>query len=204
MRAKPASWVRIPPSPPDPPAHPGVLTDPATTVPSLHPPRCCSGAAWGFSRPSPTVVCSFSAPVAQLDRVPGYEPGGRGFESCRARQSLEGLVFRDQPLFLSNAVGSWGRVRPPHQLGGGAAGVMPHADAPSRHRIRVSSRRRFGRQVLWFSVVASRIPAHADRARVGPRMCATGGRLRSGSARAGPAGVPSHARFVQGLCNSFF
>jgi hypothetical protein len=26
------------------------------------------------------------APVAQLDRVPGYEPGGRGFDSCRARQ----------------------------------------------------------------------------------------------------------------------
>ena len=25
------------------------------------------------------------APVAQLDRVPGYEPGGRTFESCRAR-----------------------------------------------------------------------------------------------------------------------
>jgi hypothetical protein len=25
------------------------------------------------------------APVAQLDRVPGYEPGGRGFESLRAR-----------------------------------------------------------------------------------------------------------------------
>ncbi len=24
------------------------------------------------------------APVAQLDRVPGYEPGGRGFESCLA------------------------------------------------------------------------------------------------------------------------
>ena len=28
----------------------------------------------------------FSAPVAQLDRVPGYEPGGRRFESFRARQ----------------------------------------------------------------------------------------------------------------------
>ena len=28
----------------------------------------------------------FDALVAQLDRVPGYEPGGRGFESCRARQ----------------------------------------------------------------------------------------------------------------------
>ena len=26
------------------------------------------------------------APVAQLDRVPGYEPGGREFESLRARQ----------------------------------------------------------------------------------------------------------------------
>ncbi len=25
------------------------------------------------------------APVAQLDRVPGYEPGGHTFESCRAR-----------------------------------------------------------------------------------------------------------------------
>ena len=26
------------------------------------------------------------APVAQLDRVPGYEPGGQEFESSRARQ----------------------------------------------------------------------------------------------------------------------
>src|SRR4051812_38884353 len=31
------------------------------------------------------------APVAQLDRVPGYEPGGRGFKSCRARQILQAL-----------------------------------------------------------------------------------------------------------------
>ena len=31
-----------------------------------------------------------SAPVAQLDRVLGYEPRGRGFESCRARQYLQG------------------------------------------------------------------------------------------------------------------
>ena len=28
------------------------------------------------------------APVAQLDRAPGYEPGGRGFESLRAHQSI--------------------------------------------------------------------------------------------------------------------
>ena len=27
------------------------------------------------------------APVAQLDRVPDYESGGRTFESCRARQT---------------------------------------------------------------------------------------------------------------------
>ena len=26
------------------------------------------------------------APVAQLDRAPGFEPGGRRFESVRARQ----------------------------------------------------------------------------------------------------------------------
>ena len=30
------------------------------------------------------ILCG-SAPVAQLDRVPGYEPGGRRFESFRAR-----------------------------------------------------------------------------------------------------------------------
>ncbi len=31
------------------------------------------------------------APVAQLDRVPGYELGGREFESLRARHMLENL-----------------------------------------------------------------------------------------------------------------
>ena len=29
------------------------------------------------------------APVAQLDRAPGFEPVGRRFESCRARHTLE-------------------------------------------------------------------------------------------------------------------
>ena len=41
--------------------------------------RPSGGAAVGWYN------CRF-APVAQLDRVPGYEPGGRGFDSCRARQ----------------------------------------------------------------------------------------------------------------------
>ena len=31
-----------------------------------------------------------NAPVAQLDRVLGYEPSGREFESLRARQKLKG------------------------------------------------------------------------------------------------------------------
>ncbi len=34
----------------------------------------------------PSASSLFFAPVAQLDRVPGYEPGGRRFESFRARQ----------------------------------------------------------------------------------------------------------------------
>ena len=36
---------------------------------------------------------AFNAPVAQLDRVPGYELGGRVFESLRARHSTEGRRF---------------------------------------------------------------------------------------------------------------
>jgi hypothetical protein len=38
------------------------------------------------------------APVAQLDRVPGYEPGGREFESLRARHwlsELKGKLIRE-------------------------------------------------------------------------------------------------------------
>jgi hypothetical protein len=33
-------------------------------------------------------VPSPRAAVAQLDRAPGYEPGGRGFESLRPRQTF--------------------------------------------------------------------------------------------------------------------
>ena len=33
----------------------------------------------------PQVIDLKHAPVAQLDRVPGFEPGGREFESLRAR-----------------------------------------------------------------------------------------------------------------------
>ena len=60
-----------------------------------------------------------SAPVAQLDRVLGYEPRGRGFESCRARQSETGGRSRDRPLALfggRGTAGVRGGARPgPHQ-----------------------------------------------------------------------------------------
>ena len=44
------------------------------------------------------------APVAQLDRVPGFEPGCRGFESLRAHQkilSFNNLPNYSKPYFLS-------------------------------------------------------------------------------------------------------
>ena len=34
---------------------------------------------------NPSFSAKENAPVAQLDRVSGFEPGGRGFESLRAR-----------------------------------------------------------------------------------------------------------------------
>ena len=56
------------------------------------------------ARPLPTAASSDRmrarhAPVAQLDRVPGYEPGGREFESLRARQSDEKGTPTVGPLF---------------------------------------------------------------------------------------------------------
>ncbi len=43
---------------------------------------------------------AFVAPVAQLDRVLGYEPRGRGFESCRARHKIKGLQKCKPFLFV--------------------------------------------------------------------------------------------------------
>lgn len=38
------------------------------------------------------IILELNAPVAQLDRVTGYEPVGQGFESLQARQYMVGLV----------------------------------------------------------------------------------------------------------------
>ena len=44
------------------------------------------------------LLCAWSrdcgqAPVAQLDRAPDYESGGRGFESCPVRQRFQVVSF---------------------------------------------------------------------------------------------------------------
>jgi hypothetical protein len=54
-------------------------------------PRGSRGAC-GFqasARPAMLVAAPcWNAPLAQLDRAPGFEPGGRGFESCEARHLM--------------------------------------------------------------------------------------------------------------------
>jgi hypothetical protein len=61
------------------------------------PPLECSIPSMMFALAVGGATAPNSAPVAQLDRVPGYEPGGRGFESLRARQlqrlSIAALTF---------------------------------------------------------------------------------------------------------------
>src|SRR5690606_18764109 len=68
-----------------------------------------------------------SAPVAQLDRVPGFEPGGREFESLRARhlQAL-GARRRIPVLFVERQRSrrpAWATLL----LNGGALTHYPHA-----------------------------------------------------------------------------
>src|SRR5579885_2189023 len=64
------------------------------------------------------------APVAQLDRVPGYELGGRRFESFRARHTLDrsgiGIVNADPLVFADRVQPSNvrpGNARPRRALG---------------------------------------------------------------------------------------
>src|SRR5579859_1406163 len=47
--------------------------------------------AGGFRLAQSTLDCA-RAPVAQLDRAPGFEPGGRRFESVRARDFHKNFV----------------------------------------------------------------------------------------------------------------
>ncbi len=50
---------------------------------------------------------NFYAPVAQLDRVLGYEPRGQEFESLRAHQQFNGLGQKwSNPFFFSESMGT--------------------------------------------------------------------------------------------------
>ena len=46
----------------------------------------------------------YNAPVAQLDRVPGYEPGGREFESLRARHLFKHIAHN--PVMIRLLLGA--------------------------------------------------------------------------------------------------
>ncbi|VVT17454.1 hypothetical protein ERY430_80032 [Erythrobacter sp. EC-HK427] len=54
-------------------------------------------------------AASSSAPVAQLDRVPDYESGGRRFESFRVRHK-KGLPAKAVPFLLFGVAGSGSAV----------------------------------------------------------------------------------------------
>ena len=59
-------------------------------IPQSPPPGCsCACNTPRLTRPSSSRHNSASAPVAQLDRAPGYELGGRRFESFRARHHCD-------------------------------------------------------------------------------------------------------------------
>ena len=66
--------------------------------------RQCRGIRWAdrvlSHRPDFALTLS-NAPVAQLDRVPGFEPGGREFESLRARQLNQAVTLICSCLFYS-------------------------------------------------------------------------------------------------------
>src|SRR5450830_177836 len=55
--------------------------------------------AGGFSLWVGFAIILFFAAVAQLDRVLGYEPRGRGFDSCQPHQ-IQGTRCKSSPFFL--------------------------------------------------------------------------------------------------------
>ena len=91
---------------------------------------CCSASRWCYN-------LRFNAPVAQLDRVPGYELGGREFESLRARQFSKGKGCFGTLFFLA-AQGPRGRRGPPVDRRFGLTGRSPvrSISAPFRTRQR--------------------------------------------------------------------
>ena len=57
--------------------------------PAAKPATCLrAGRGWCNILLPRVIYHEFSAPVVQLDRIPGFEPGGCRFESCRVRHYL--------------------------------------------------------------------------------------------------------------------
>ena len=149
VRVKSPSRVRIPLSPP--------ASRPQRTR------RRVRGRRRGRRRSKPGSAptwqaVSNGAPVAQLDRVPGYEPGGREFESLRARQLPRSSVESAAAPFGTHTA---------------RAPTPPFADA----RIRVAARTARSRGVI----PASSPHRSQDRlARLDRQAWRTTGALREG------------------------
>src|SRR3972149_2995638 len=85
-----AAWATCtarPFAPPPPRAARGQGAHPGPAGPAYG--RYGLGAPAYATRPRPAGRRVRSAPVAQLDRAPGFGPGGCGFESYRGRQPLD-------------------------------------------------------------------------------------------------------------------
>ena len=54
-----------------------------------------------FGRATFYIITTIYAPVAQLDRVLGFEPRGQEFESLRARHSIDKMLSKKHNLFNS-------------------------------------------------------------------------------------------------------
>ena len=78
----------------------------------------------------------FNAPVAQLDRVPGYEPGGREFESLRARQNSRKRGANCAPSCCRPAR-AWSRGSGQRELSGSR--LTPEAELRTICRLRIGS-----------------------------------------------------------------
>src|SRR5690606_41535700 len=72
----------------------------------------------GLTAPAGFPIMRRLAPVAQLDRAPGYELGGRRFESFRARHRSRRGPVTDRPLIFPGTVGLGiaGTAPPPPHL----------------------------------------------------------------------------------------
>ena len=75
-------------------------------------------------------VLAAIAPLAQLDRASGYEPGGRRFESCRARH----INYVSYSLYMSYKNTSSRRIRFYQQGKPGTSGTRRDDQHPGAWR----------------------------------------------------------------------